>query len=198
MCVCSWADQKCQEPSWKALSGACWECHHHTLSAGRFPGQPLVCCGHKLLESSCSRDLSWKSHLFPLTHCKCGFFTVFPLFLGVLLYKFLCEAQCFIQQFSLPRDCEMTQPSSPLWFQHLYLGARGCVWCNISFYFLVYRLIFTWQVTHPSLSVNTPLVWISSDQFLLSLLFCPADGPAPVFCGLVVTFGLAGTWSLYQ
>lgn len=89
--------------------------------------------------------------------------------------SFCVKPQYFVHQFLLTRDWEVTQTTSLLRFQHLYLWARGCFWCNISFYFafLFYILTSTWHITHSSLSVNIPVVSIAPAQFLLSLLFCP-------------------------
>lgn len=145
----------CQEPSCKAPSGACWECH---LPGVPPPDTAVQGTFHGLLENSCSRGLSWKSHLLPLTHCMCGFCKGLALFLGVLIYKFLCEAPMFYTAIFSPKRLWNDSAQQPSVIPASVLGARGCVWCSISFYFLVYRLIFTWLITHPSPSVNTALV----------------------------------------
>lgn len=136
-----------------------------SCSGGGFPGDLPICYGHMLLENSCSRVLSLKNQLFPLTHCICGVVGFFgrgkfylhrswePLFIS-----FCVKPQYCVYQLLYTRDLEVTQTSSLLRLQHLYLWARGRIWCSISFYFafLFYILIFTWHITHSSLSVNTP------------------------------------------
>lgn len=110
------------------------------------------------------------------------------------------KPQYCVYRFLYTRDLEVTQTSSLLRFQHLYLWARGCVWCSISFYFafLFYILIFTRHITHSSLSVNTPELEIASVQFLLSLLFLPDWWTCWSPFVALVTFGLTGTLQFCQ